>query len=365
MQTSSHRFFLISSAVFLGLSTIACSPINSDEAKAQQGTPVRVQPVHITTVVETERSMARSEAFSSPQVSPEVDGRVVEVLHDIGDEVEEGAILARLDDSSYTLALAAAQADEAALKTRAEQFARDLNRLEMVGGGQYVSQMDLESARADLYTARQELKAAESRREAAQRKVAHTRIQAPIAGRIDERHISEGDFVSAGDRAFRMIPQSSARVSLPFPERVGGRLETGMRVKLRRLGSDDYWIDGKVTRLRPSVEDGMGVTAVVEFIPPSSWPSGTMLEGLVEVAQRSNALQVPSVSVVDRPGRTVVYVLPGHEDYGKVEERRVELGQRSADRVEVLSGVSAGERVVVDGSAYLTHDAEVRIQGGR
>ncbi|MDP4535290.1 efflux RND transporter periplasmic adaptor subunit [Alkalimonas collagenimarina] len=365
MQRKSRNIIWLPSLLILAVKVAACSPILSDEAEEPTGTPVGFQQVRLTTIVETERSMARSEAFSSPQVAPEVDGRVVTIFHDIGDEVEEGTVLAQLDDSSYVLALSAAQADAAASETRYEQFKRDLNRLEMVGGGQYVSQMDLESARADVFTAQQELKAAQSRREEAQRQVSHTRIQAPISGRIDERYISEGDYVSAGDQAFRMVPDTSARTSLPFPERIGGRLEVGMNVKLRRLGSSDYWIEGQVTRLRPSVEDGMGIVAVVEFIPPSSWPSGTMLEGLVELAHRPNAITVPSESVIARPGRRVVYVLPGREDFGRVEERKVEVGLITADTTEILSGLEPGERVVVDGASYLTNDAEVRRQGAR
>jgi len=343
----------------------ACSDAEEDgEGSREDSTPVTVERVQIEQVEETERSMARSEAFSSPVVSAEVGGRVEEILHDIGDRVDSGAELARLEADSYRFALAAAQADAAALQARLTQYERELDRLASVGEGVYVSESDFEAAEADVTTTREELSAAENRRDEAARELERTVIHAPLAGRIDERMISEGDYVTVGDPIFRMVPDASARVSLPFPERVAGRLEAGMPARVRPLEADEGdWIDGEVTRLRPSVDGGMGVVAIVEFEPPESWRSGTMLEGQVIVERREEALVVPSESVVDRPDRNVIFVLPGDnsEKEGKVEEREVRRGYRTAEFTEIVEGVEADEQVVVDGAAFIGDGSRVRI----
>jgi RND family efflux transporter MFP subunit len=363
-----HISVRLACTIVLTVVLLALQGCRSGDAEEQESettaTPVSVTTVSIDTVVETERSMARSEAADNPRVSTEVGGRVEEILHDIGDRVEAGTVLARLDKTPYQLELSAAQANAAALSARLDRFQSELDRLERVGEGQYVSESDLEEAQAEVTATREELAAAESRRESAERDLDRALVRAPIDGQIDERLISEGDYLSTGDGAFQMIPDASARVSLPFPERVGDRLEVGMPVQLRRLDRDEDWIDGRLTRLRPSVEGGMGAVAVVEFDPPEQWRSGTMLEGLVEVDRREDALLVPSESVLDRPAGKVIYVVvdSDSDEYAEVEQRMVELGYRTAERTEILDGLDADDSIVVEGAAFLSDGAAVRIR---
>lgn len=342
----------------------ACSVSDgNDEIMAPSGTPVRVHQVELDIVEETERSMGRSESFATPTVSAEVSGRVERIAVDVGDRVEADAVLAELDATPYELSLAAADADVAALGARVRQLQNELDRIRAVGDGQYVSASDLEAAEAGVETIRQELAAARNRMEEARRQLENTRIRAPLAGRVDARRVSEGDFVSSGDAMFRLLPDASSRVRLSFPEVVGDRLREGMPVRLRRLGRvDDEPVEGILSRIRPSVDGGMAVVAVVEFLAPDSWQSGTMLEGWVILDRREGAVMVPTGAIVDRPGRKVVFVLTGDADSGEVEERVVTLGLRRPDRTEILDGVEPGERVVVDGAPYLGDGTRVRLR---
>ncbi len=365
------------SSVFLGkaagaatitlvlLVAAACSPGDDNgEGGGEESSPVTIEQVGVEPVEETERSMARSEAFSSPQVAAEVAGRIELIERDIGDTVEAGDVLARLERDSYRFALSAANAEAAALQARLGQYERELRRLEGIGPGQNVSESDLEAAEADVSATRSELEAAENHRDEASREYERTEIRAPMDGQVDQRMISEGDYISSGEAAFRLVPDASARVLLPYPERVADELSPGLSARLRRMGGDDAdWIDGEVTRIRPSVDDGMGVVVVVEFEPPEIWPSGTLLEGEVVTDRREEALVVPSDSVVDRPGRHVVFVLPGDDSEGEVEEREVDRGYRTPEFTEILDGVEADERVVVDGAEFLGSGSRVRVTG--
>ncbi|MDQ2077876.1 efflux RND transporter periplasmic adaptor subunit [Marinimicrobium sp. ABcell2] len=341
----------------------ACAP-EEDADETPDATPVLLERARLDTVVETERSIGRSEAFSAPIVAAQVDGQVEEIFHDIGDQVEAGTVLAKLDETDHQLELDAAQAEADALSAQLQLAERELERLQQVAEGEHVSESELEMARTEVAATREQLKSAQSRRDVAQRRLRKTEILAPIDGRIDERMISEGNFLAAGAEAFRMVPQRSGRVPLPFPERNANQLEVGFSARLRRLHEDDRWLDGEVTRLSPSVGDGTGVTAVIEFDPPEHWPAGALLEGLVEVDRRENAVLVPSESVVARPERQVIYVFPGESETGPVEEREVEVGYRTQELTEILEGVNADERVVVDGAQYLSDGTEVRVREG-
>ena len=361
-----NRIALTSWAAVAVCLAAACSSAQGDEGGEGgegDGTPVTVAEARAESIAVTERSVARSEAFSSPLVAAEVTGRVEEIRHDVGDEVENGAVLARVDAQDYQIALSAAEADAEALRVRIEHARRELSRLEELGQQRHVSESEVDAADAELRTAEEELKSAETRRDEAQRALQKTAIRAPMAGRIDERTISEGDYVQSGSGAFRLVPDASARVALPYPERVGDRLEIGQPARVRRLGQDDEWYDAELTRLRPAVDEaGMGVVAIIEFEPPETWRSGALLEGEVVVEERKDAVVVPSESLQARPERDVVYVAPGDEATVEVEEREVELGHREAEETELLRGADAGERVVVDGAAYLTSGTRVRIR---
>ncbi|WP_111642294.1 efflux RND transporter periplasmic adaptor subunit [Marinimicrobium alkaliphilum] len=353
-------FLLLSGALAL----LGCSSGADDEADndSSSATPVRVALAERATVVETERSLGRSEALSDPYVAAEVGGRVVRVHKDVGDRVDAGDVLAEIERERYESALSAAEAEVAALDAELEQLQRDLERMTEVAEGGYVSDSELEGARTELESARERREAAMSERDEARRQLRETEIRAPFAGRVDARELSEGDSLSAGEPAFRLVPETAARVRLPFPEQVIGRLAEGMPARLRRLDSDDDWLEGEVTRLRPSVDEGSGGVAVVEFEAPETWPLGALLEALVEVDRREGAIQVPAGSVVDRPGRQVVYVVPGEGENAEVEEREVSTGYHSADVIEILDGVDADERVVVDGADFLSDGTEVRVQ---
>jgi RND family efflux transporter MFP subunit len=358
-QTPVIRHWRSALTVLVLLLLIACASEEGNETDEFEATPVIVERARADTVVETERSIARSEAFSAPVVATQVDGQVTEIIHDIGDHVSTGTPLATVDDTTLQLNLASAQAEVAALQARLEHAEREFKRLQQVAEGQHVSESELEMARTELAANQEEVKAAEGRRDVARRNVRKTKIRAPIDGRIEARLISEGDYLAAGSEAFHMVPDRSSRVSLPFPERSAERLQEGMPARVRRLHRDEPWVPAKLVRLGPSV-NGSGATAVIEFDPPDAWPSGALLEGEVQTDRRENAVLTPSESVVSRPERRVVYVLPGDAETGQVEEREVDIGYRSHERTEILLGVSAGERVVVDGAQYLSDGSEVR-----
>jgi RND family efflux transporter MFP subunit len=182
-----------------------------------------------------------------------------------------------------------------------------------------------------------------------------------VGGRVDERMISEGDFIGIGEPTFRIAPTDRFRVRLSFPERVSDRLQVGQEARLgvpARPGSN---VDGVLARLRPQVEGGtQAMQALIEFENPGTWRAGMTVSAEVIVASREDAVTVPRTSVVDRPGRRVVYVIDG--DHAR--EREVEIGARTAQWLEIRTGLDGGEIVAVDGASFLTDGARIRVREG-
>jgi RND family efflux transporter MFP subunit len=349
-------------SVLLLLAACSDGPEALDEVQsASAATLISTATADRRTVERTERAVGRIETLSSPMVAAEVAGRVLEFRADVGDSVEEGDLLARIDPEPFELGLERARAHVSRLGARAAQLELELRRTERMVEREYASQAQFDIARAELDTAREELSAGRVAVRDAERRLRHTRIEAPVTGVVDARLVSEGGYVGVGDPAFRLTPTGRYRVRLPFPERVAERLAVGQRVRLWTVSEADANVLGELTRLRPEIDGAaQAIFALAEFDNPGGWRSGMTVHAAVILETRENAVTVPQLSVVDRPGRRVVYVI---ED-GVARERVVEIGVRTADWLEILSGLEGGETLAADGAHFLVDGARVRTHRG-
>jgi RND family efflux transporter MFP subunit len=349
--------------LMLALLLAACAADDNGDQDAEEevsdGTPVRVAQVERATVEEQERSVGTVETFTQPVIAAEVSGRIRQVEHDVGDQVSEGDVLARIDREPFEIGRAVAAAEVGRLESRTRQLELDMKRLQRLSEREYATEQDIDTLQAELDGTRQQLESARSQLRQAERDLRLTDIVAPVDGIVDERMISEGGFISAGNPAFRIQPMDRFRAVVSFPERVGDRLETGMSVRLLARGGRDGEAEGRITRLRPAVDSGSrAVRVIVEFENPGNWRPGMTIEARVILAVREDAMRVPAISLVERPAGRVLYVV---ED-GEAREREVELGVRTPEWIEIRSGLEGDETVVTDGAAFLSDGARVRVR---
>lgn len=338
----------------------ACDRDDSDEEGPDgEATLIETTEADAFRAREMERSVGQVETFSRTRVAAEVDGRLVEVEADVGDEVASGDVLARIDPEPFEFARELADSEVARLHAQIHRLELDLERLERMSDREYATEQEKDATRADLEATREQLRGARSDRDRAERDLRLTAIRAPVSGRVDTRQISEGDFIPAGEMAYRIQPLERFRASFAFPERAGQRLETGMTVELEPQALDGDVIEAEIDRLRPVVDpENRSVRAVVEFENEAGWLPGTLLEAHAVVTERDEAVRVPEISVVRRPVGHVVYVV---ED-GEAREREVELGVRHEEWTEIRSGLEAGEVIATDGASFLSDGATVRVE---
>ena len=116
-----------------------------------------------------------------------------------------------------------------------------------------------------------------------------------------------------------------------------------------------------VTEIRPTIGNfNHAVDVIVDMPNPGNWRPGGTINGELVMNRIENAVLIPETSVVLRPQGHVVYVL--NDEMNSVEERLVETGVLSKDLLEIYSGLSAGDKVVVDGAGFLTGGAVVSVQ---
>jgi len=347
-------------AILLTAFLLACAENGEEEdAERPDGTPVRVTEVEVTAVDDTERSIGTVETFSSPVVAAEVAGRIQKVEADVGDDVSEGDLLARIEREPFELARNVAAAEAARLEFQVSRLESDLRRLERLSEREYATEQDKDSVAAELAATREQLTSARNQRSQAERDLRLTDIVSPMAGVVDQRMISEGGFINAGEPAFRVQPRDRFRAVVSFSERAGDRLERGMAVTLKPRGGRSGEVTGELTRLRPAVDSSSrSVRAIVDFDNPGNWRPGMTVEASVVVERRQDAIRVPSMSVVQRPDGHKVFRVKDDE----VEQVAVELGVRTRDWVEIREGLSAGDTVVTDGANFLSDGARIRVR---
>lgn len=330
----------------LALMVLAACSETAEEAVEERALPVTAVEVRVGTVERTEHTVGRVEAATDPTVSAEVAGRVVELLHDVGDRVEQGATLARVDDTNYRNAVQRLDALHA-------QQARTVERLRALIEQESVAQSMLDDAEAQLSSLAAQLRDATTA-------LRRTQVVSPVAGRIQQRFVSVGDFRAVGEPLFRVSTDESLRVVLPYPERLSSELVVGLPVRMESpVGGRAV---AEISELRPMVgTTSRALEAIVELDNPGGWRPGGSVNATVVLGSRDGQVIVPTQSVVQRPAGHVVYVVDGD----RARARAVEVGERMNGETEILDGLQRGERVVLDGAGFLTDGARIAVREAR
>jgi RND family efflux transporter MFP subunit len=353
--------------VVLLIGLVGTARVHADDERSSAEPQASVHTVPVTvTVAESrelevwESSVGQLEAKTAPTIAAEVGGRIIAVAVDVGQEVKAGQVLAEIDPEDFRLAKALAVADIERLRALIHAQKLQVKRLQTLVERKTGNQSSLDEAVAQLGALQAQLTAARVRLQQAERDIARARITVPVNGKVDERHISMGDYVKAGTPLFHITTLDQLRARLPFPESLGSKLRVGLPAKLRTPVAPKSEVVREITDIRPEITPtNRAIDVIIDLDNPGDWEPGASVTGAVRVALHEGAVVVPEASVVRRPAGTVVYVI----EEGRAVQRVVETGLQRDGVVEILSGLKAGERVAVDGAGFLTDGAAVEVKG--
>ena len=308
------------------------------EAIAVTTAVVREQPFN-----DTLRAIGTARARESITVTAKVSEIVERVHFDSGDAVGRGAVLVTLSGQQQQAALAEAQA-AAAEAERLYQRQAGLAEQQLV-------------ARAQLDNQRAARDAARARVAQVRAQLAERVIRAPFAGVLGIRQVSPGALVTPGTPIATLDDLSRMYVDFPMPESALSRVAVGQHV----AGGVGAWpersFDGIVETVDARVDPGTrSVTVRAAFANPD----GLLRPGmLVEVEVRQptrEALLVPEIAIVQVGQTSFVWRILRD---GTVEQAKVAIGSRNGGQAEVVQGLDAGDRIVVDGTGKLRPGAKV------
>ena len=369
-------------SIWIALPALALAACGGDHAAEPAGqaelAPVRVQtetlaPVRFAEETALIGSVAAREKVT---VAAKLMSYVKAVHAREGGPVRAGQTLIELDDQEMQTALTAARAmhaeADAAIASAGQAIAsaqaqRDLaasthTRFEGLLAKKSVAPQEydevaarLRGAEAGLALARSQQSQAEAKRAQAEAAIAQAQVQlayakvsSPVNGMVTRRLVDPGALASPGMPLLEIEQGGGYRLEIAVPESDAGRLRVGTQLRLRidALGEESP-AAGSIVEIVPSVDPGSRT-----FLAKIALPNHPLLRsGLYGKASlpgpEREALTVPGGAVVERGGLRSVFVV---ED-GRVRRRLVTLGEAREGRIEVLSGLSAGDMVVLNPAA--------------
>lgn len=279
----------------------------------------------------------------------------VSVNAEEGQTVQAGQVLVKLNDTLLSAQLRQQDAGVASAKATLAEAEAALRRSRELQAKGYLSQASLDTSLARQQTASAQVAAAQASRGETAARVAQTAIRAPVGGLISRRSVTKGQIVSTGAEVFRIVRDSRLELDAEIPETDLLLIKPGMPAKIvsDKVGE----ASGRVRIVTSEVNNQtrLGV-ARVALSTMGGFRPGMFARATIQAGDQP-ALTIPSASVLYRENRPGVFVLDAKS---RVHFRRIAIVAATADKV-AATGLTAGEKVVVEGAGFLGEGDAVRI----
>ncbi|MGE5564817.1 MAG: efflux RND transporter periplasmic adaptor subunit [Parcubacteria group bacterium] len=316
-------------------------------------TAVTVTPEPLTRTVEASGTIT---AWQEVPVGAETGGlRAVDVYADEGSYVRQGQVLVKMNDAVLVSQERQQAAALASAKAQLAQASAALSRAQELKGKGFLSQASLDQALAQQRTAAANVQAAQAALAETSTRRGQTDVRAPVSGLITSRSVVKGQIVAAGTELFRLVRDGRLELNAQIPAQDLAAVRAGMPATVMGNGVSTT---GTVRIVTPQVDPQSRVGLARISLSPGSGLKPGMFATASIAGGAAPSLTVPAQSIIYRSDQSGVYVL---DPTSHVHFRPVKTGQRVADKVEVLAGVNAGERVVGQGAGFLSDGDLVRV----
>jgi multidrug efflux pump subunit AcrA (membrane-fusion protein) len=402
----SSRFVLLF-PVIASLVLFGSSCARDTSGKSQNGRPGALAPKpKVKTVAVEQRQQRRVVeavgslfAYDEVTVSSEAEGRVEDVMVDVGDRVSKGQTLARVSPVEFQLMVDQQQAalrqararlglgeDDGDLKdvrqaAEVKKAAADLTDAELkykraqslldtgvIPRQQYdEAEARYKAAKASYDLAAQQvenLRASMRQTQAslnlANKRLRDAQIRAPFAGHVKAREVTTGQYLKVQTPVMTIVNVSPLRARLSVPEKMSPWVRVGREVKLSLEAFPGREFAGRVSRINPSVDEKNRTFEVEALVANrgGELKPGSFVKATVQSDKVDQILVIPYNAAAYLFGAYKVFVLQGQT----LKEREVKLGDRLGDLVEIIEGLQAGDKIAVSaGGPQLKDGMEVEI----
>lgn len=313
----------------------------------------REAPVSSVSIIEPQRDTVRDEvsavgslkAFDAVELTAELSGRVVESNLSAGQRVEKGDLLVRLDDRE-------AAADLKVIESQLADARRQLERASRLRSNNSISQSQVDELRTSVDVAA-------AQRQAARIALENHRIVAPFSGVVGLSDLSIGAYVTPGTTLTTLDATDQMELNFSVPERFIGQVSLGQLVRGTSPAYPDEPFQGELVELGSRISElsrSLPVRALIDNTDGRLRP-GQFMSASLTLRERE-ALVIPEQAVLIRGDNKYVFIA----DDGVAKRIEVALGSRMPGLVEVVSGISETDDVIVTGQDRLSSGDRVNIQ---
>jgi len=328
--------------------------------------PVAVAPAQRQDVPIMLDALGTVQAYNTITVRAQVDGQLIEIGFQEGQEVKQGDLLARIDPRAYQAALDQAIAKKAQDEALLANARLDLERYAQLARTQGVSRQQQDTQRAQVAQYEAQVVADQAAIDAARTQLSYTTIRSPIDGRVGLRLVDQGNLVRAGDATGIVTVAQLRPIAVVFtlPQQslpqVRRAMEQGQVLVEATVPGTEGTVQGRLLTIDNQVDQATGTIRLKAAFPNRDsrlWP-GAFVTVRLQVETVQDATTVPLVAVQRGPDGPHAFVL---RDDGTVAQRPLELGPVTETLAVVRQGLAPGDRVVTSGALRLRDGAHVAV----
>ena len=370
-------------AWFICMSALAVivSSCSGEGNKAQKSKDVSQNVLKINTAAAVGRSLHRTIEITGTLapweeivVGNETPGTVDKIFVDLGDKVEEGKLILKLNQQDARANLESA---EALLDTNIRALERakavwtdaELNLKRYMNlfteGVASISQRDAVQtqynvADAQLKQAEAQVNHAKAQANLARKHLADTEIRSPIAGHIKKKLVSAGEVLKDKTPLFIVVKNDPLKFQGSVPESFAPHIRIDQDIVIYIDAFPNESLSGKIIRTSPSIDIQTRTLSIEALIPnpKSSLKSGFFAKAVIVMKEEKDIPFIPEASVYSFAGINKVYVIAE----GMARERSVKTGMRDAGMVEITNGLKPGEIVATTGLDQLFEGAKIQLE---
>ena len=295
------------------------------------------------------------EAVNQGTASAQTSGRVIETLVDVGDLVAKDDVILRLRDTQQQANLQTAQAGVNAAQAQFDSAEKEFQRIQEIRSRELVSQSVADNALASRDSARANLEAAKGRLKEAEEQLEFTRIRAPYSGIVLERHVEVGETVNPGTPLYTGMSLERLRVLTDVPQKDINAIRDYRQARIQvaentiNITADDLTFFGYADPQTSTFRVRADLPSGTEGLYPGMYIAINFQIGVAE------ALLVPVSAVVQRDEVTAVYIKRDNAiEFRQIKTGREHSAAEQERKLEVLSGLKAGDEIVLNPAAAIT-----------
>ncbi|TCL63753.1 RND family efflux transporter MFP subunit [Hydrogenispora ethanolica] len=322
--------------------------------------PVQVVTVEQGGIQEVFTTVGTVEADGKAVISSKLSGRIAQVAVELGDPVKKGQVLATLEKTDFTNERAQAKASLLQAEASLAENQANFNRMQKLWQEEAISQQEYERAKTQFAIAQTSVQQSRAGVALREEQLQNTDILAPIAGSIGSRQVNPGEMVSPGVKLMEVVDLSKVYITVQLSDSYIAQTKRGQKAQVSLASLPETVYAGTVEQISPSADAAQKTFPVRIRLENSGgiFREGMLAEVKLNFNQRQDALMVPMEAIIDEVGTKAVFVIRGRQ----AERKIVEPGISDGKRVEIVSGLAPGDRVVVLGQNNLEDGSKVVVK---